>query len=167
VGALYVRSGVELEIFIHGGGQEAGARAGTENVLEIVGLGKACEIAKRDLVKNTMHMAERRAQLLGGLRQLRSDVEINGHPDNGLPNTLNISFPGVRSATLIEKVSDSLALSAGSACHSGEESISAVLAAMGLEPNRAHGALRFSTGRQLSKEQVAKAIDVLSVALST
>jgi cysteine desulfurase len=95
VGALYIRHPLQPEKFCHGAGQEMGRRAGTENVLEIVGLGKACEIAKRDLQKNTNHMAILRDRLSEGLKGEIEDIKLNGHPQKHLPNTLSLSFKGL------------------------------------------------------------------------
>lgn len=106
-----------------------------------------------------------RAQLLEGLRAIRPDLQINGHPDNGLPNTLNVSFPGLTSQEVLAKISDRLAVSAGAACHSGKTAVSPVLSAMGIDEPRAQGALRFSTGRQLTSDQVELALAVLGEAL--
>jgi len=96
VGALFVREGVELKKFIHGADHEQNMRPGTENVLEIVGLGKACELAGRDLEKNIRHFRSTRDRLEAGLSNNFPEMKVNGHPESCLPNTLNVSFPGLK-----------------------------------------------------------------------
>ena len=116
VGALYIRSGVVIEKIMHGANHEAGRRPGTENVLEIVGLGQAAEIADVDLVKNTAHMRDLRDRLWRGLQDAQVDPEsirLNGHPDQRLPNTLSVGFRGVEANTLLAKIADQVAASAG------------------------------------------------------
>jgi len=147
VGALYVRRGVRLEKFLHGAGQESGRRAGTENVLEIVGLGKACEIARRDLDRNMAHMRAMRDALEAGLRARVPEMRVNGHPTERLPNTLSVSFRGADASALLHAVADRVATSAGAACHAGSVEISQVLRAICLPEEWARGTLRLSTGR--------------------
>ena len=116
IGALYVRRGVTLEKFMHGASQEAGWRAGTENVLEIAGLGKACEIAHRDLQRNAAHMRQTRDALESGLRAGVGDMmRVNGHPEGRLPNTLSVSFRGRDAQALLRGIGHRVAASAGAA----------------------------------------------------
>jgi cysteine desulfurase len=161
VGALYVREGVKLEKFLHGAGQERGWRPGTENVLEIVGLGKACEIAGRDLEKNARYMKEMREllyrELSGGWKELR----VNGHPEKRLPNTLNVSFRGIEANKLLAEIGDQVAASAGAACHSGGVDVSAVLRAMEVPLEWAKGTVRFSTGRMTTRREIEGAVEVI------
>ena len=94
IGALYIRKGIQPEIFCHGAGQETGRRAGTENVLEIVGLGKACELADRELTRNADHMRVMRDRFEEGLSQSLTDLRFNGHRDKRLPQHVQRIVPG-------------------------------------------------------------------------
>ena len=165
IGALYIRQGVQLEKFMHGAGHEQGRRAGTENVLEIVGLGKACEIAKRDWDRNMSHMRAMRDRLYDGLKEKCKEIRLNGHSEKRLPNTLSVSFRGLDANTLISEINDYVALSAGAACHSGEIKISHVLKAMNIPVEWARGTLRFSTGRMTTEMEIDRVIDVVSQAV--
>jgi len=160
IGALYVRNGIQLEKWIHGAGHERNLRAGTENVLGIVGLGKACEIAKRDLHKNLLHMKKMRDRLYEGLKQQLGEVTWNGHPEKRLPNTLSVSFKNLEAQTLLSKT-EGVAASAGSACHSGSVEVSAVLTAMKVPPEYALGTLRFSTGKMTTGEEIDQAVKII------
>jgi cysteine desulfurase len=166
VGALYVRRGVALEKFLHGAGQESGRRAGTENVLEIVGLGKACEIARRDLDRNTGHMLEMRDALEAGLRARTAAMRVNGHPRERLPNTLSVSFPGADAQDLLRAVGGRVAASAGAACHSGAIEVSHVLRAMRVPLEHARGTLRLSTGRMTARPDIEAAVDAIAGAVA-
>lgn len=165
VGALNVKRGIKLEKFMYGAGQENGRRAGTENVLEIVGLGEACEIAGRDLGKNARHMMNMRDRLHDGLKNKLKEIRLNGHAEKRLPNTLSLSFKGVDANVLIDRIKNSLAVSAGAACHSGSLEVSHVLKAMNVLTEWARGALRFSTGRMTTANEVDKAIDIVTDAV--
>ncbi len=157
IGALYVRHGVNLQKLIHGADHEMNMRAGTENVLEISGLGKACEIANRDLQKNGLHMKTMREILFEGIRNKLRDVKLNGHHEKRLPNTLSLSFPRVEANTLLSELTD-VAASAGAACHTDNIEISSVLEAMKLPEEFAMGTIRFSTGIYSTKEEMEKAV---------
>ncbi len=161
VGALYVRKGVELKRFMFGAGQESGRRAGTENVLEIVGLGKACEVAKRDFLTNTESMRSARDLLHRNLSKALNDIKINGHPEKSLPNTLSVSFKGLDATLLLEEIGLDVAVSAGAACHSNTLTISHVLKAMRIPENWAMGTLRFSTGKFTTDAEVERASGVV------
>ncbi len=161
VGVLYIRNGVKLTKLMHGAGHEQGRRAGTENVLEIVGLGKACYIAKRDMNKNISHMMEMRDSLYNGLKEKLKNIKLNGHPEKRLPNTLSISFKGIDANMLLNEIKDDVAVSAGAACHSGVTKISHVLSAMNIPLEWAQGTLRFSTGRMTTKTDIDKAIIIV------
>jgi cysteine desulfurase len=167
VGALYVRDGVALARFMHGAGQEGGRRPGTENVLEIVGLGVACEIAGRDLGQNAAHFQAMRDRLHAGLvAELGQElVRLNGHPDQRLPNTLSLSFRGIEANTLLAEVGDEVAASAGAACHADQVDVSAVLQAMQVPVEWAMGTVRFSTGRGTTAEAVDRAVAVVAAAV--
>jgi cysteine desulfurase NifS len=161
IGALYVRKGVELESLVHGGKQEYGLRAGTENVPAIVGLGKAAELA-RVAVRNREKMAGLRDRLQRGIRQLVPDARLNGPAENRTPNTLNMTFPGLRGESLVLALDQKgVALSSGSACKSGSPEPSHVLLAMGMSEEDAHCALRFSLCRTTTEEDIDQALEAL------
>ncbi|MGA8017978.1 MAG: cysteine desulfurase family protein [Desulfobacterales bacterium] len=165
IGALYIRQPLKPEKFCHGAGQERGQRAGTENVLEIVGLGKACEIAARDLQRNMAHMHQLRDRMHEGLSAKLTDQRLNGHSVKRLPNTLNLSFKGVEANRILEEIGLEVAASAGAACHSDTVEISHVLEAMGVPLEWAKGTLRFSVGRMTTAEEIDKAIEIVTRAV--
>ncbi len=156
VGALYVRDGVELEPLIYGGGQERGLRAGTENVAGIVGFGKACEIALRRLNGGAMKETQRlRDRLEEGIRGIVPEARRNGPEMERLPNTLNMTLPGVRGESLVLFLDrKGIAFSSGSACKSGNPDPSHALLAMGLSAEEAHCAVRFSLGAGTTSEEI-------------
>lgn len=161
VGALFVRGGVGLEPLIHGAGHESDRRAGTENVPYIIGLGEACRLAHADLPETGARLKRMRDRLWAHLREgLGANVVLNGHPEQRLPNTLNASFLGLIGSELLE-TTPGIAASTGSACHEGEVSISPVLAAMGLDPLVARGAVRLSVGRYTTEAEVDRAAGLL------
>lgn len=163
VGALFVREGIELSNLMHGAGHERGRRPGTENVLEIVGLGKACEIAKRDLFQNQERMQYLRnflqAEIISAFGV--ENVRLNGHPEKRLPNTLNINIRGVEAHSLLTRLNDLVAISAGSACHADQVSISSVLLAMNVPDEWARGALRISVGRETTRNEIRQAVTII------
>ncbi|MBN1146358.1 MAG: selenide, water dikinase SelD [Anaerolineales bacterium] len=167
IGALYVRSGVELARHLHGAEQEGGRRPGTENVLEIVGLGKACELAQRDLEKNAAHFRSMRDRLHQALLdELGEDsVQLNGPPEERLPNTLSLSFRGVEANTLLAEIGEKVAASAGAACHADKVDVSAVLQAMRVPTEWAMGTVRFSVGRGTTREEVDQAAEIVAAAV--
>jgi cysteine desulfurase len=160
VGALYVRQGVELGSIQFGAGHERGLRPGTENVPYIVGLGMAAELAQRQLAVESARLADLRDQLHQRLSQAIPGLELNGPPQQRLPNTLNLSFPGVSGAELLAAAPE-VAASTGSACHAGDAAVSGVLAAMGASPQRARGAVRLSLGRYSTAEEIDQAAAAL------
>lgn len=162
VGALYIRKGTALERFMEGAGQEGGRRPGTENVLEVVGLGKACEIAHRDLAANREHMRRMRHRLEAGLLERVAYLSVNGHPGNRLPNTLSASVEGLDAGAVLTAIEDRVAASAGAACHSGHVHVSHVLQAMRIPEEWARGTIRFSTGRMTSEEDIDTAVAVVA-----
>ena len=132
VGVLFVRRGVKLEALLHGAGHEGGRRAGTENVPYLVGLGKACELARQTLPTATPMLRQLRDRLWERLRaELEDRVVLNGHPEKRLPNTLNLNFVGQSGADLLQAAPE-IAASTGSACHEGNVCLSPVLQAMGV-----------------------------------
>jgi cysteine desulfurase len=167
VGALYIRKGVKLPNYIHGAGQESGLRPGTENVLEIVGLGKACEIAGRDLDRNMTHMQHMRDRLYEGIKRRCADIRVNGHPQKRLPNTLSISFEGLEANRILDQISSRVAASAGAACHADTIEVSGVLKAMDVPLNWAKGTLRLTTGRRTTETEIDTAVDVICAAVKT
>lgn len=161
IGALYVRKGVVPEKFCHGAGQEMGWRAGTENVLEIVGLGKACEMAERSLDHTQTHLKAMRDRLHRGLTDQLDEVRLNGHPEQRLPNTLSLSFKGLEANRILEEIGLEVAASAGAACHSDTVQLSHVLEAMRIPVKWAKGTVRFSTGRMTTADQIDQAVAVV------
>jgi len=158
VGALYIRRGVRLEKLIHGADHETNQRAGTENVMEIVGLGKAAEIARQELLRGSVSkLTELRDLLHQGILAAIPSVRLNGHPELRLPNTLSLGFAGVEAPLLLAAMKE-VAASAGAACHADHVDISQVLTAMQVPYDFALGTVRFSTGRMTTHEEVEKAI---------
>ncbi len=162
IGALYVRQGVELEPIIYGGGQEAGRRAGTENVAFMVALGAACVLAQEQLAESSVRIQHLRDELQRRLeRNLPGIVHLNGHVTERLPNTLNVSVERIIGEEVLAATPE-IASSTGSACHEGSTEPSAVLMAMGLTRERALGALRLTLGRWSSEEEIELAATLLA-----
>jgi cysteine desulfurase len=162
IGALYVRTGTPIHPIIHGGGQERGLRAGTENVAYIVALGAAAAIAGDGLPGSSAELAAARDLLHTELERLLPGIgRLNGHPTDRLPNTLNLSLAGIDGKMLLA-ATPRIAASTGSACHEGVDLPSAVLTAMGLDPERALGAVRLSLGRWTTPDQARHAADLLA-----
>jgi cysteine desulfurase len=162
VGALYIRKGVRIEPLLHGGAQERGYRAGTENVPGIVGLGKAVEMAYVNLADNAARMIALRDQLVRGLMDRVPGARLNGHPTERLPNNVNMSFDGVEGEALLLRLDlVGVAGSSGSACTSGALDPSHVLLALGLTPAEANGALRLTLGSDTTEEEIAAVLDIL------
>jgi cysteine desulfurase len=163
IGALYIRQGVQLEKLIHGADHEMDRRAGTENVMEIVGLGKACELAvgSRQSAIGNPDIQELRDLLYEGIKDEIPEVKLNGHPKLRLPNTLSLSFPGVDASRLLTEMKG-IAASAGAACHSDRTDVSSVLSAMNLPIYLAMGTIRFSLGRMTTEQEIQKAIPIIT-----
>ena len=153
IGALYIRNGITLEKLIHGADHEQNLRAGTENVLEIVGLGKAAELANFNLNENIKHYRKTRDYLQKLLTDAFPAAKINGSLENRLPNTLSISFEKIEANTLIYSLQN-VAASAGAACHAENISISTVLKAMEVPIDFAMGTIRLSTGRETTLKDI-------------
>ena len=166
VGALFIRGGVKPARLMHGAGQESGRRPGTENVLEIVGLGKACEIAERDMDRNMTHMQHMRDRLYKEIKKRRGHVRVNGHPQKRLPNTLSISFEGLEANRILDHISSRVAASAGAACHADTIEVSEVLRAMDVPLNWAKGTLRLTTGRRTTEFDIDTAAAVICEAVN-
>jgi cysteine desulfurase len=161
IGALYIRQGIEIEPLIHGAGHEKGRRAGTENIVFDVALGEACELARKAFDSEERKIKELTEYLHKKLLEAFGDkIKLNGHPVRKLPNTLNISFIGHNSLDILEKL-EGVAVSAGSACHSGLTTISPVLKAMGVPEAEAIGAVRFSTGRFTTMIEINTVVEKL------
>jgi len=148
---------------MHGADHEQNLRAGTENVLEIVGLGKACEVAGQGMEKKMAHMQKLRDRLYSGLRKRFPAVKLNGHPEQRLPNTLSLSFPNIEANMLLDEL-ESVAASAGAACHSDSIDVSPTLAAMSIPDEYAMGTIRFSTGKFTTEDDIEHAISFISEA---
>jgi cysteine sulfinate desulfinase/cysteine desulfurase-like protein len=161
VGAVYLRKGIIVEALIHGGKQENGMRAGTENVPALAGLGKAAELAAARLprmeeVKRLRNMLEQ------GLLEILPGSRVNGEGAMRLPNTLNMLLPGMRGESLVLELDrKGVSLSSGSACRSGSPKPSHVLLAMGLTDHEAHCSIRLSLGIENTEEEVVRAISLI------
>lgn len=161
VGALYIRTGVKPEKLIFGADHERGWRAGTENVLEIVGLGKACELMNEQLDRRAEHMRKLRDRLHEGIAARIRDVRPNGHPESRLPNTLSLSFKGIEANAILSELTE-VAASAGAACHADQVTMSPTLEAMRVPVDYAMGTIRFSTGALLTQAEVDRAIEAVT-----
>lgn len=164
IGALYIRHGIALEPLIHGAGHEEGRRAGTESALLAAALGKACEIAQAWIgVSALQRLRDLFWERL--LAAFGNRVVLNGHPEKRLPNTLNISFVGGNGAEILAGM-PTIAASTGSACHSGQITLSPVLQAMSIAPEVGLGAIRFSLGRGTTKDEIGAAVSELRRVIS-
>lgn len=167
IGALYLRKGVKLENLIFGAGQERGQRAGTENVPYIVGLGKACELAHKNLSTNSQHLFQMRQRLLDGLKEKSgSAIKVNADLDNCLPNTLSIAFDKVEAHVLASAISSDVCISTGSACHADSVELSPVLKAMKVDWKIAAGTVRISTGKFTTEAEIDRAVEVITNAVN-
>lgn len=163
VGALYVRKGVRLEPLIHGGGQEHGRRASTENVPGIAGFGRAAEIAKRDMGAEAVRLAALRDRLILGLQEKIDHIMLNGHPSRRLPNNVNISVEFVEGESICLNLDlEGICVSTGSACSSASAEASHVLTAIGVPPQLAHGSIRFTLGKWTTEEEIDRTIVSMS-----
>ncbi|PIV39293.1 MAG: cysteine desulfurase NifS [Candidatus Omnitrophica bacterium CG02_land_8_20_14_3_00__42_8] len=155
IGAMYLRKGVKITPFQHGGHHERNKRAGTENVPGIVGFAKAVEIADRDMKKNEAHLKKLTKKMWEGLNKELKEIYLNGHPENRLSSTLNISFRYVEGESMVLNFDmKGIYASTGSACTSGSLEPSHVLTAMGVPPDMAQGSVRFSFGYENTEEDV-------------
>ena len=162
VGALYIRKGTKLVSLIHGGEQERGRRAGTENVPAIVGLGKAVELAGQEMGKEAERLAYLRDKLIEGLGEKIDHIRLNGHPRKRLPNNVNVSVDFVEGESILLNLDlEGISASTGSACSSSSLEPSHVLLALGLSPEQAHGSLRFTFGRENTEEDMERVLEVL------
>ena len=163
IGALYIRAGTTLEPLVHGAGHELGRRAGTESAMLAAALGEACRLARdRSRMASVRGLCDR---FWSALRQRFGDrVALNGHPEQRLPNTLNVSFVGRAGADVLARL-DGVAASTGSACHSGRIELSPVLAAMRVPEHVGMGAVRFSLGRGTTSAEIDSVVSMLAEVL--
>ena len=162
IGVLYVRKGTRFCPYLIGGHQERGRRAGTENVASIIGLGKACELAKKDLARGTAPLAALRDKLEAALLESCPDAVVNGDRENRLPNTTSISFEYVEGEAILLRLNEyGICASSGSACTSGSLQPSHVLRAMGIPYTAVHGSVRFSLSSYSTQSEIDRVIEVL------
>jgi cysteine desulfurase len=166
IGALYIKGGTHLQQLLYGGHHQRGARPGTENVAGIVGLGAAAAIAKKTQAEEARRIGRLRDHLEQEIVRVVPDAKINGATSARLPNTSNITFPGLEGeALLISLDLKGLAISTGAACSSGAVEPSHVLTAIGLSPEDARASLRFSLGRQTTREEIEQALTIVPAAV--
>jgi len=158
IGALYIRKKVQIDQLMFGAGQENGQRPGTENVIYSVALGEAFAMVGKDLRSYSNHMKTMRDRLESRILSNVPGTRINGHPEQRLPNTSSLSFEGLKANEILDSF-ETIAASAGAACHSDSVTISSVLVAMNVPIDFALGTIRFSTGRQTTEEEVDTAAD--------
>ena len=162
IGALYIRNGIDIDPIILGGGQEHGLRSGTENVANIVGFGKACELAKLNLPDNISHMKKLRDDLVAKILREIPGVILNGHAENKLPNNAHFTFLGVAGEDLIIKLDEyGIAASTGSACSVHTQKASHVLQAMGFSHEQITGSLRLTLGLFNNQQQIDETVNIL------
>ncbi len=162
IGALYIKKGVDIDPILLGGGQESGLRSGTENVANIVGFGKACEIAKNNLTENITHMKKLRDILIDKVLHEIPKVTLNGNTQYRLPNNAHFTFLGVNGEDLIIKLDENgIAASTGSACSVNTQKASHVLQAMGFSHEQIMGSLRLTTGIFNNEKEIEQTVDIL------
>jgi cysteine desulfurase len=147
---------------MHGGGQERGRRASTENVPGIIGFGRAVELARQEMSKEVERLTYLRDKLIKGLLERIDHVHLNGHPQKRLPNNVNIRVDFVEGESMLLNLDlEGICASTGSACTSSSLEPSHVLLALGLSPEQAHGSLRFTFGRENTEEDMERVLEVL------
>ncbi len=162
VGALFIRKGVKIDNFVHGGGQERGRRAGTEGVQNIAGFGKAVELAERDFDKRIERLTALRNKFIEGIKSNIPEVVLNGHPTERLPNNVNFSYKYVEGESILLLLDmEGIAASSGSACTSGSLDPSHVLLATGLDHGTAHGSIRFTLSEEITEEDIDYTVEVM------
>jgi cysteine desulfurase NifS len=165
IGVLYLRKGLEIEPLIHGGKQEKGLRAGTENMPGIIGIGKAAELALKSL-KDNDKLKQLRDRLADGIYRIVPEARLNGHPEQRLSNTLNLTLPGLRGESLVIALDQhGISLSSGSACKSGSPDPTHVLIAMGRSAEDAHCSVRFSLSHQTTRKYIDLTLKALKQVL--
>ncbi len=162
IGALYIRDGFKINPLVLGGGQEGGLRSGTENVSNIVGFGKACQLAKENLDKNIAYLKSLRDNLINQVTKGITHVTLNGHKENRLPNNAHFTFLGVNGEDLIIKLDENdIAASTGSACSVKTQKASHVLAAMGFSHEQITGSLRLTVGLANTTQEIDQTVSTL------
>ncbi|UCH07886.1 MAG: cysteine desulfurase NifS [Deltaproteobacteria bacterium] len=162
IGVLYIRRGIEIAPFMHGGEQERRLRAGTENVPGIVGLGRAIEMAGQEMQSEAKRLTNLRDKLITGILEEIDHTRLNGHPSMRLPNNVNISFGSLEGESIVLNLDlEGICASTGSACSSASLEPSHVLSAMGLSPEQVYGSVRFSLGKWTSEEMIERVLEVL------
>ena len=162
VGSLYIRKGTELESFIHGGGQERGRRASTENISGIVGLGKAAELAEKEMNEEIERLTRLRDRLINGLLEKMEYTSLNGHPTERLPNNVNVSIEYAEGEAMCLNLDlEGICVSTGSACSSANMEPSHVLLAIGLAHEQAHSSLRMTSGKWTSEEEIDRVLEII------
>ena len=167
IGALYIRSGCNVFPLMFGADHEMGLRPGTENVPGIAGFAKACKLTMSDLKLRVSHTSRLQEILFQRLLNGIPDIVLNGHKTNRLPNTLNIGIPGISSDDLVNALKDQVAISSGSACHSGKQTPSRVLKSMGLSDQEALSSIRLSVGKDNTEDEIQKAAEIIVSAVHT
>jgi cysteine desulfurase len=163
VGALFIRKGTKIISLLHGGEQERRRRASTENVPGIIGLGKAAELAQKEMDDEARRLTLLRDKLSKSLLERIEHTQLNGHPTQRLPNNVNISVEYVEGESMCLNLDlEGICASTGSACSSASAEPSHVLLAIGLPPQQAHGSLRFTLGKWTTDEDVERVPDILS-----
>lgn len=167
IGALYIRNGVQVDPLMLGGGQENGLRSGTENVANIVGFGKACQLAGENMHDNTAHLKNLRDTLIQKISQELSHVTVNGHKEDRLPGNAHFTFLGVNGEDLIIKLDENgIAASTGSACSVKTQKASHVLAAMGFSHEQITGSLRLTVGLANTMQEIDQTVGILKAVVS-
>ncbi len=162
-GALYIRKGTKLESLIHGGAQERGLRAGTENVPGIVGMGKAITVAAKEREENQQRIRELRDQMIRIVLERIPGSQLNGHPEKRLANNCHFSFAGIESEALLLRLDlAGISVSGGSACTSGSMEPSHVLQAIGLKDELLKSGIRMTMGRETTREEIEKTAEKMS-----
>ncbi|PKM80312.1 MAG: cysteine desulfurase NifS [Firmicutes bacterium HGW-Firmicutes-13] len=166
VGALYIRKGTKVNRLAHGGGQERGMRAGTENVPGIIGMAEAIELANSRMGENVSRMKGLRDRLIKGLLSI-GEVQLNGHPTRRLAGNVNVSIEYIEGEALLLSLDlKRIAASSGSACTSGSIEPSHVLLAMGIPEQTARGSIRFTLGRHTTQKEIDYVLEVVTEAVS-
>jgi cysteine desulfurase len=162
VGALYIKDGVQVISLIHGGSQEMGRRASTENVPGIVGFGKAAELAVLEMDTEMQRLIKMRDGLIAGLHERSPDIELNGHPVKRVPNNVNINIAAIEGESVLLNLDlEGICVSTGSACSSGSMEASHVLLAMGVPTEQARCSIRLTLGRWTTEEEIQRLYQVL------
>ena len=162
IGALYVKNGTNLGSFIFGGGQERGKRAGTENVPGIVGLGRAAELAQKEMSDEISRVAFLRDTLIAGILKAVDHTRLNGHPSQRLPNNVNMHFDSIEGESMTLNLDlEGICASTGSACDSKSLEPSHVLLAMGMPRENAYNSLRLTLGKWTTKGEIDRVLDTL------